>query len=481
VGGIGKATAAAVLLAGLAVAGAPAASADTLLYAKPNGVNDNIWISKPDGSEARMITPASDTFGWPSQSDNGTIVAEGPGAGLDGRPSLLGDFYVMDTSGKVDHRVLTDADGCALGNRGLPAQNVRISPDAARIAYFEFSCAKINGTWWIPTSAGHQLTPNQTLGQYGQGSPVWKDNSHLLLSAVAEPSFGAGFSTYTVGDGDGTATAWFSDPASYQNPSPGGWAFTFEATISRQGDKLAVIAQDGNSPPQRVELRAFTSTGPPPAPPTFKCALTLAPATPSWTYLLASPSFSPDGTRVAFAEPDGVHIANLSNLSDCSSMTAPLVIPDARQPFWSAAALPPRPGPGPGPSPSPGTNPGAPVLSALRIGPTALRKRHVNPSISYTDSQAATTTLTVHALKAGIKRGSRCVASTGKPKHRSKKCNTRDVVIGSFTHRDAKGSNSLSLPASIRRALGPGRYQLSAIARGSAGSSQPVAVPFTVA
>jgi hypothetical protein len=63
----------------------------------------------------------------------------------------------------------------------------------------------------------------------------------------------------------------------------------------------------------------------------------------------------PDGTRLAFAEPDGVHVANVSNLSNCASVTAPLVIPGATQPSWSAAdeAANAYVAPSPGPSPVP--------------------------------------------------------------------------------------------------------------------------------
>jgi hypothetical protein len=124
------------------------------------------------------------------------------------------------------------------------------------------------------------------------------------------------------------------------------------------------------------------------------------------------------------------------------------------------------------------TNPAAPALTRFRIRPGAMRAGHVHPTVSYADSQAATTTITVVALT-GIKRGGLCVAPTGKPKRSTTTC-ARNDVVGSFAHLDVRGSNSLAVPARVRRALTPGRYRLVAIARSAAGSSPAVNARFTV-
>jgi hypothetical protein len=206
---------------------------------------------------------------WPSESHNGAIVAEGPGISTLGNPVVFGNLYVMDPTGKTAHQIATPADveSCL----SLPALNVRISPDGQRIAYYERTCAT-DATWWTPTSSTNLNYPGQTLGQQTLDDPVWMDNSRLLLSDVAEP-FLAGqqeFNVYTVGGGDDSYAAWFSDTDG--GIMSGGWAYGFNATISRQGTRVAVVETDGNLTPQRVELHLFTTTGAVPAAPTFNCA-----------------------------------------------------------------------------------------------------------------------------------------------------------------------------------------------------------------
>jgi len=125
------------------------------------------------------------------------------------------------------------------------------------------------------------------------------------------------------------------------------------------------------------------------------------------------------------------------------------------------------------------SGPAAPALSHFRIAPAVLRKGSPNPTVSFTDSQAATTTLGVHSLS-GVRKGSRCVPASAKTARGSRSC-SRDVVVGRFTHHDTAGSNKVLLPRSIRRTLSPGRYALVAAAAGPGGSSASVSTRFTVA
>ena len=55
--------------AALAVCAAPA-SADSIVYLK----DGNVWLSAPDGSQARQLTTGG-RWASPSQADDGTIVA----------------------------------------------------------------------------------------------------------------------------------------------------------------------------------------------------------------------------------------------------------------------------------------------------------------------------------------------------------------------------------------------------------------------
>ena len=88
---------------------------------------------------------------------------------------------------------------------------------------------------------------------------------------------------------------WFSDPGA-------AWATGFDAAASRSGRRIAVLADDAaeaGGTPRRVALRLFLDAE-------FHCEIPLEAAD---TYSSASPTFSPDGSRVAWAESDGIHVA----------------------------------------------------------------------------------------------------------------------------------------------------------------------------
>ena len=152
-------------------------------------------------------------------------------------------------------------------------------------------------------------------------APSWIGNSRLLLSRdVSAADAGETFALYDLG-ADNTAVDSFSDTAST-------WATGFDAAASRDGTRLAILEDDAaenGGTPTRVALRLFTGT-------TFRCELALEAAD---TYDSASPSFSPDGSSVAWAESDGIHVAG----SDCANERV-VTLPGAWEPYWSAAAIP---------------------------------------------------------------------------------------------------------------------------------------------
>jgi hypothetical protein len=136
------------------------------------------------------------------------------------------------------------------------------------------------------------------------------------------------------------------------------------------------------------------------------------------------------------------------------------------------------------PAPPPGPLPVAPVLSAVTLskttfrtaasGPSALaararvRARPTGTVLSYTDSEAATTTFTITRRVAGARSGRSCVAPSRRLRH-ARRC-TRTLTLGSFTHSDAAGANRLRFSGRLHgHRLAPGRYTLSARARSSAG------------
>jgi hypothetical protein len=131
----------------------------------------------------------------------------------------------------------------------------------------------------------------------------------------------------------------------------------------------------------------------------------------------------------------------------------------------------------------------APILSALKLTPSRFRAAASGPStapaagslVSYSETTAATTTLTVTGTVSGIRRGAKCVASSGPVKHGQTRC-VFTRTYGAFTHTGATGRVSLHFTGRVGgRTLAPGAYKLTAIARSSAGpASSPLAAAFTI-
>jgi hypothetical protein len=310
----------------LALAAVPA-RADTIAFR----VETDILRMNGDGSDQRALTHGAQRYEWPSTADDGTLVA-------------------ADELGRL-HRI--GRDGAPLGppiptaateaTEDAPAEtptHVRISPDGTRIAYAQL----IDGdptTLWTPVTATDLEFPGQALGQEGFNAPSWIGNDQLVLSRDVTSDAPSAVALYAVGGGDSSEEPWFDDEGST-------WASGFEAVASRDGRRVAVLvddAADNDGLPTRVALRLFTAPEGPGGPVTFRCELALEAAD---TYVLASPTFSPDGRRIAWAESDGIHAATLGGLDDCGALRERvLTLPGAWEPHWSAAAAPP-PGVGAG-------------------------------------------------------------------------------------------------------------------------------------
>jgi hypothetical protein len=138
----------------------------------------------------------------------------------------------------------------------------------------------------------------------------------------------------------------------------------------------------------------------------------------------------------------------------------------------TVGAGPPPPGGAKQPPPSDSQ----PVLStstfaALSSGPSVIAAAAKGTIISYTDTQAATTTFVVRkpAGKGVLSRG-KCVIRP-KGKGHGKSC-TRYTSLGSFSHTDVAGANRFRFTGRVSgRKLKPGRYQLLSTPTNSAGVS----------
>jgi uncharacterized delta-60 repeat protein len=130
----------------------------------------------------------------------------------------------------------------------------------------------------------------------------------------------------------------------------------------------------------------------------------------------------------------------------------------------------------------------APILTGLAIKPAKFPAaprggsiaRKTGAKISYSDSQAATTTFTVARVLPGRRSGKRCVKPTARNR-RAKRCNRFVRVRGRFSHVDVAGKNSFRFTGRVRRkALKPGRYRLSARPRAGGKAGRTVSVRFRI-
>jgi hypothetical protein len=137
-----------------------------------------------------------------------------------------------------------------------------------------------------------------------------------------------------------------------------------------------------------------------------------------------------------------------------------------------------------------------PSITALKLSPSSFlpapsgatiakakgkgkKKQKYGTTISYRDSQAATTTFTVVSEAKGHKQGKSC-KQPSKANKRGKPCKLL-VRKGSFTHVDIAGANSLHFSGRLGgKSLAKGVYKLQAVPRNAAGSGVMVSKSFTI-
>ena len=423
----------------------------------------------------------------------------GVNAGIEDSPGS--EIYRLNQQGaSLSAPQQTPGSMSSVGCVTYPPVGLRVAPNGQHYAYDTFFCDHFIS--FAGTVGGQGFTTDERMENFI--FPYWVDNTDYIASKddaifdSCDPGtehYGCQWWVRDLGDPGGAnfGYPWFADPDTTAGPyNPDGWATGFDGVaVSRDGTKVATLEEDAGNwtdgAARKVAIRLWSASGVPvsandgsvPAP-VFKCELDLGgdPGVTAW-YDSAGPSFSPDGTRLAFAEPDGVHIANVSNLSNCSSVTAPLVIPGATQPFWSAADEAANAGyvaPNPGPQPGPDTV--APKIGVLSISPkrfavskkaTALSARkkrtHQGATIRYTLSEPARVSFVVEQSIKGHKKGRAC-----KRHGRGKRC-TLIVSKATLTRSGQSGANQLGFSGRLgRRRLSAGSYKLVVRAVDAAGN-----------
>ena len=142
---------------------------------------------------------------------------------------------------------------------------------------------------------------------------------------------------------------------------------------------------------------------------------------------------------------------------------------------------------------APPASPQRPVLSALRAMPRVVslagkahgkrRAKVLYTDVTYTDSEAATTTLTVLQSRPGVKRGHGCAAAPRRrPKGVKLKRCTRTMALGHFVMHDSAGETMrLRFHGRVGgHLLKPGHYTVRAVASLAGLTSAPVQTGFRI-
>jgi hypothetical protein len=364
---------------------AGAASADSIAYVK----DGNVWLSTPDASRQYQVT-FDGGYSTVSQADSGRIAA----LRGDRITTLNPDGSIINVDGSKRYDILTPHSYSMPGTQFRGPFDPAISPDGMKIAY----------TWYY-TQLGETPNCNPSTGcqtVYG------RQGTNYISPDGKSPFDKPGWSEQTgwVGPswvGDGGATI-ISDPIQVGNEDvvqhtpgdeanglPGGlsrWFFDptakgmADGELSRNKEKLAFVTG-----PEHKELWLYRGKGGYPTVPENCYRLT------DGVGRINSPSWSPDGTRLAYADDQGIHVLPLPSFAaDCGTPTAEhtqrLLIPGATNPDWGPADVPPaRPNPAPQPAPGPAPGPGAgptPVKNTADVpkGPAVTLKTRVRLGVA---------------------------------------------------------------------------------------------------
>jgi len=187
---------------------------------------------------------------------------------------------------------------------------------------------------------------------------------------------------------------------------------------------------------------------------------------------------SPDGHNIYVASRGADKVQ--CGVSKCTD-TVSAVAAFARVPVPAAQPAGTSGGGSGGGSASPAAATPAPALEHLRLTRATIHRKGpkgTSTQLTYTDSEAARTTVTVQLQETGVRKHSRCARGHA---HSKKSACHFYRTVATIIHSDIAGSNTLTIGAHLgKRRLPPGRCLLVLVARATTGESRPVSIALHV-
>jgi WD40-like Beta Propeller Repeat len=317
---------------------APAGGQGSILYLE----GGRLWVASPDGRMKRSVRHTG-RFESASQSDNGTIVAQ---RGV--------ELHRLNRTGKPLTRPFTTAFRTS---RLLP--NVHgpfspeISPDGKRVAYtYSFvashfdpacMCQRTSPSMNTAYTWADRLTeaPEKVFGLVRFHSDAsWIDN-RTTLSATQHLYDYAGnvmdaLGIDAIGGGPDSYRDWFSGCMAGCDSVQTLQLYRFaEPEMTRQLDKLVVVSGRLNGPADGSRMQIHRLTARPPAIPQAFCQISAT------SGKLTSPTWSPDGNSLAWADARGIWVGVVGNAygpdGPACELRKQLLIPGGSKPDWGPA------------------------------------------------------------------------------------------------------------------------------------------------